>query len=226
MDFLKAIYGDKALTYDELVTAISTFNGDEANKDKQIKVGNLGTGEYVSKGKYDDLQAQLNGKQTELDTANGLIAELKKSNKGDEELQGKITTYETQVAELQKELAETKIKSAVKVALLSEKAVDVDYLTYKLNEKLRENGESLALDENDNIKGWNDKLSGLKVQFPSMFEGGSGSNGEGYVPVESKGLPKDSTNKTVTKEQFLKMSVDERIALKQKDENLYKSLRG
>ena len=32
MEFLKAIYGDKALTFDELVQAINAHNGNEANK--------------------------------------------------------------------------------------------------------------------------------------------------------------------------------------------------
>lgn len=32
MEFLKAFFGDKAITYDELVQAINTYNGDEKNK--------------------------------------------------------------------------------------------------------------------------------------------------------------------------------------------------
>lgn len=172
MEFLKAIYGDKALTYEELIQAINAHNGDEANKDKQIKIANLNSGEYVSKLKYEDISQQLTGKQSELDKANGLIAELQKATKADEGLQQKITTYETEKAQLQAELAETKMKSAIKVALLSEKAVDVDYLTFKLNEKLKEKGETLELDENDNIKNWDAQLEGLKTQFPNMFEAG------------------------------------------------------
>ena len=168
MEFLKEILGEEL--FNQFKEKIDTFNGNEANKDKQIKLANLGTGDYVGKGKFDALNELLTGKQTELDTANGLIAELKKGAKGNEEMQGKITQYESTVAELQAQLQETKIKSAIKVALLSEKAVDVDYLTYKLNEKLKEKGENLELDENDNIKGWDEKLSGLKTQFPTMFE--------------------------------------------------------
>ena len=168
MEFLKEILGEEL--FKQFETAVNAYNGSEANKDKQIKLANLGGGEYVGKGKYDALQAQLDGKAAELDTANGLIAELKKGTKGNEELQGKITTYEGDIANLQAELQEAKIKYAIKVALLSEKAVDVDYLTFKLNEKLKEKGESLELDENENIKGWKDKLDGLKTQFPTMFE--------------------------------------------------------
>lgn len=168
MEFLKEILGDDL--YNQIAEKINAHNGNEANKDKQIKIGNLGSGEYVSKGKHDALQAQFDGQKTELETANGLIADLKKGTKGNEELQGKISGYETQVADLQKQLHETKVKSAVKVALLSEKAIDIDYLTYKLDEKLKADGKTLELDENDKIKGWDDLLSGLKTQLPAQFE--------------------------------------------------------
>jgi len=186
MEFLKAVLGEEF--YKQFVEKVNAYNGDEANKDKQIKLGNLASGEYVGKGKFDALQEALNGKDTELTSANDLIAQLKKDTKGNEELQGKITQYEQQNVQLQEQLKETKIRSAIKVALLSEKAVDVDYLTYKLNEKLKEKGETLELDENDNIKGWNDKLAGLKTQFPTMFESTS-KDGGGYTRMDDGKLP-------------------------------------
>ncbi len=113
MEFLKAILGEEL--YAQIAEKLNAYNGDEANKDKQIKLANLGSGEYVGKGKYDALQAQLDGKTTELDTANGLIADLKKGTKGNEELQGKITGYETQVAQLQEELEKTKLDKGLSV---------------------------------------------------------------------------------------------------------------
>lgn len=186
MEFLKAVLGEEF--YKQFVEKINAYNGDEANKDKQIKLGNLASGEYVGKGKFDALQEALNGKDTELTSANDLIAQLKKDTKGNEDLQGKITQYEKDNAQLQAELQETKLKSAIKVALLSEKAVDVDYLTFKLNEKLKEKGETLELDENDNIKGWSDKLSSLKTQFPTMFESGT-NGGDGYKPLGDGKIP-------------------------------------
>ena len=206
MDFLKEILGSELFA--QVEEKINAHNGNEANRDKQIKVGNLGSGEYVGKGKYDALQALFDGQKTELETANGLIAELKKGTKGNEELQGKISGYETQVADLQRQLQETKINGAVKVALLAAKALDVPYLTFKLNEKLKDEGKALELDENENIKGWDDLLSGLKTQLPTQFEsakggkvdplplpGGSGG-GQGEPKSLAEALKFEAENKT------------------------------
>ena len=166
MEFLKEILGEEL--YKQLETAVNAYNGNEANKDKQVKLANLGGGEYVGKGKYDALDALLKGKEAELSTANGLIAELKKGTKGNEELQGKITGYETQVQQLQAELEKTKLENAIQLALRDAKAVDPDYLAFKLHEKYKP--EELTLDDNGKVKGMDDKLTGLKTQFPNQFE--------------------------------------------------------
>ena len=212
MEFLKEILGEEL--FEQFETAINSWNGNEANKDKLVKLANLSGGEYVGKGKFDALQEQLTGKTTELETANGLIAELKKGTKGNEELQGKITAYEGQVADLQQQLAETKLKSAIKVALLSEKAVDIDYLTFKLEEKLKEKGETLELDENDNIKGWDSQLDGLKTQFPTMFESGT-------KKIEPNKLPDGDPDKGLTKAELLKKSYKERQELFEENPEAY-----
>lgn len=219
MEFLKEILGEEL--YAQIAEKLNAYNGDEANKDKQIKLANLGSGEYVGKGKYDALQAQLDGKTTELDTANGLIADLKKGTKGNEELQGKITTYEGQIQQLQEQLQDTKIKSAIKVALLSEKALDVDYLTYKLETKLKEDGKTLELDDADNIKGWNDLLSGLKTQFPTQFEAGSKKK------IDPNKLPDDQGGgDTITKESLLKKSYAERMKIFNENPEAYNAAMG
>ena len=115
--------------------------------------------------RYGKLKTDHEGTVKELTEAQNLINDLKKASKGNEDLQGKITAYEGQVEQLQKELAQTKLDAEIKVGLLAEKALDVDYLTFKLKEK----GE-LALDENGKIKGWDDKLAALKTQLPNQFE--------------------------------------------------------
>lgn len=219
MEFLRAILTEEL--YKQLETAINAHNGNEANRDKQIKLANLGGGEYVGKGKYDALNDMLSGKQAELDSANNLIAEMRKSAKGNEDMQGKIAAYDSQVQQLQAQLRETKIKSAVKVELLSAKANDVDYLTYKLNEKLKADGKALELDENENIKGWADYLSSLKTQFPGQFA----SEGQKNI-IENKLPNREPGERAVTKEQFNGMSYEQRVQLKQENEKLYKQLTG
>lgn len=53
MEFLKEILGEEL--FNQIAEKINAHNGNEANKDNQIKIGNLGSGEYVGKGKYDAL---------------------------------------------------------------------------------------------------------------------------------------------------------------------------
>lgn len=223
MDFLKAILGDDL--YSQIESKINEHNGNEANKDKQIKLGNLGGGDYVAKGKYDTeiekLTAQLTSKSTELDSANGLIADLKKNTRGNEELQGKISGYEAQVAELQKQLQEAKTNAAVKVALLSEKCADIGYLTYIINQKLAEDGKQLELDENENIKGWDDMISGLKTQYPAQFESAQG-NGKAFV-IEENRLPKSENRDGVTKADLLRMSYADRNKFYQENPEAYQN---
>ena len=161
------------------------------------------------------------GKTTELKTANDLIAELQKATKGNEEMQGKFTEYQSQVAQLQAQLNETKVKAALKVALLSEKAVDVDYLSYKLNEKLKGEGKAIELDDNENIKGWNDLISGLKTQFPTQFESANNNR-----RVEPNTLPQNNNEPSITKEDFNRMGYQSRLKLKQEQPDVYAQMTG
>ena len=224
MDFLKEILGDDL--FKQIESKINEHNGNDANKEKQIKIGNLGSGEYVAKGKHDTelekLNALLASKNTELETANSLIADFKKNNKGNEEMQGKIKGYETQVEELQKQLAETKIKAAVKVALLSEKANDVDYLEFKIREKYAEQGKTLELDENDNIKGWDDVISEMKIQLPKQFDTVDGS-GKG-IKIEPNKLPNPDKKDGLTKEDILKKPYAERQQIYNQNPEAYKEI--
>ena len=164
--------------------------------------------------RYGKLKTDHDGKLAELTEAQNLIAELKKSNKGNEDLQGKIGAYESQVAQLQAELEQTKLDAAIKVELLSSKALDVDYLTFKLKEK----GE-LALDESGKIKGWDDKIAALKTQFPTQFEGtGSKKYEEHKLPDNLDG------GGSISKEAFAKMGYQDRVKLFNENPDAYAEL--
>lgn len=178
MDFLKEILGEELFA--QVADRINAYNGNEANQGKQIKIGNLGGGDYISKAKYDALMAQHDGRGVELEKANSLIEEFKKSAKGNEALQGRITDYETQIGQLQAQLAQTQIDAEIKVALLAAKATDVPYMTFCLKAK----GDKLEIGEDGKIKGIDDMITGLKTQYPQHFEkAGSG------VQVEANPLP-------------------------------------
>lgn len=166
--------------------------------------------------RYGKLKTDHEGITKQLAEANTLIDTLKKSNKGNEDLQGKVTAYEQQVAQLQAQLAQTQIDAAIKVGLLSEKALDVDYLTFKLKEK----GE-LALDDNGKIKGWDDKIAALKVQIPTQFEGGV----NGKKVIENK-LPEGGAagGNEITKDAFQKMGYQERARLFKENPDAYAEL--
>ena len=150
--------------------------------------------------RYGKLKTDHEGVTRQLGEANTLIEELRKSNKGNEGLQQKVTAYEAQVQQLQQELEESKIDAAIKVGLLSEKALDVDYLTFKLKSK----GEALTLGEDGKIKGWDDKIAALKTQCPTQFE----SSGKKNI-VENK-LPDPEDHSTLSKTDLLKKPYAER----------------
>lgn len=165
---------------DEQIKAITAsmkenkiYTASEENLD--IRYGKLKTD-------YDTLNTQ-HGESTKL------IEQLKKDAKNDEALQGKITAYETQVADLQKELDETRLESAIKVALMNAKTDDVGYMAFKLKE-----GGALELDEDGNIKGIDEKISNLKTQFPTHFDSG---NNPGPREIDPKPLPEGDHNNDV-----------------------------
>lgn len=174
--------------------------------------------------RFGKVKTDNEAKDKQLTEANALIEEMKKATKGQEGLQQKVAAYEEKVAQLQTELEQTKLNAAIKVELLTAKAADVDYLTFKLSEKLKADGETLTLDENGAIKGWGDKLSGLKTQFPTMFAGSDG-DGKGYKVLDPNKLGTgDGGAANPTKESFQAMTYEQRVALKKENEELYKQL--
>lgn len=152
--------------------AIEKANEGQEDKTKHVRFADLSEGGYVSKDKYASLESSLTGKTSELETANALIEKLKSGTKTDEKLQAEIKDYKDQIAQLQAENAQNKLKYALKDALRNAKAVDADYLCYVLEKNAKDSGESIELDDDGNVKGWDDKLKELKVQCPNMFESG------------------------------------------------------
>ena len=203
-DFLKQVFSklenvDEA-TMKEIMDAIMDENGKGINE---------------SKSKIDDLTGQLGLATKERDEANKLIAELKKSNQGNEELQNKIGTYETQLNELKAENEQLKLDNAIKVELLGAKAKgdDLDYLMFKI----KQNNDKLSLTENGELKGFD--VEEIKTAYPSNFEV------ETKKVVDVNNLPKiEDGDTSITKEQFEKMGYSSRVKLKEENPEMYNTL--
>lgn len=156
MEFLKAIFGDKALTYAQLADALKD------NKD--VKLANLASGEYVGVEKF-------NAKVEELKTANGTIKNLQDQVKkfdgvdvdglknAAKELE---TKYQAQLTAMQKE-------TALKMALTG-KAHDPGDIIKLLDLS------KIDLDDAGNLKtGIDDLVKPFKESKPYLFkeEGGA-----------------------------------------------------
>ncbi|MEG1868946.1 MAG: phage scaffolding protein [Clostridiales bacterium] len=116
--------------------------------------------------RYKELQSKFDGKDKENKEATALIEQLKKDNATNEAMQTKITEYQANMTSLQTELEQTKVDTALKVALLEAKAVDVDYLTYKI----KSGNDKIILDDNGKIKGLEATLEDVKKQYPTQFK--------------------------------------------------------
>ena len=165
--------------------------------------------------RYKKLKDEHDAVVKERDEGKTLIDTLQKSNKGNETLQQQVTDYQSKMEQLQAELQQTKIDSAINVGLLAAgvKPDDVDYVTFKLKAK----GE-IELDDQGNIKGWDDKVAGLKTQFPTNFASAGGKKYE-----EHKLENGDGSGDTITRESLLKKPYAERMRIYSENPEAYKT---
>lgn len=160
------------------------------------------------KADHDSLTAQ-HGESTKL------IEQLKSGTKDNEALQGKITAHEETIANLQAQLKQTQLDAAIQVALVGAKATDVEYMTFRLKEK-----GDLELDEQGKVKDIDDKLAGLKTQFPAFFESGMSAK-----QIDPQKLPdRKEGGSGMTKAEFLKKPYAERAALANENPEAYKTI--
>lgn len=196
---------------------LKSIEDEASRKDMVDKILNEhGKSVEGNKSKIDELTEQLGLKTKESEEANKLIAELKKSSQGNEELQGKIGNYETELAKLKAENEQLKLDNAIKVELLNAKAKgdDLDYLMFKI----KQNNDKLSLTENGELKGFD--VEEIKITYPSNFEV------ESKKVVDVNNLPKiDTGDNTITKEQFDKMGYKERTKLFNENPEMYNELK-
>lgn len=168
--------------------------------------------------RYPKLKGDFEKLTTEHGEATTLIEQFKTETKNNEALQGRITTYETTIADLTKQLEAQRIDSAMdrKLTSAGAKPEDLDYLKFQWRKK----GE-ITLDDSGEIKGGDDAVAGLKTQHPVQFA--SVADQRELQPHVLHDRTPDRSGK-VTKEEFQKMGYNSRVKLRETDPELYDQL--
>ena len=164
------------------------------------------------KGDHDNLTAQHK-------EVTALLEQAKAGTKDNEALQQRFAEAEQKIAVLQKERDEARLDAAMDRALMKAgaKATDFDYLKFQWRKK----GE-IGLDDNGEVKGYDDAVAAMKTQFPTNFETSKNS-----VQVDANPLPKPDTNRAgITSEEFAKMGYQGRLKLKQEQPEVYAQMAG
>lgn len=190
MDFLKNLFGDKQLSYDELVKAVEAHN--KADKDNQIKIANLAGGEYISKEKYD-------AKEKELTKANDQIAVL---NNTVNSFNGEKKDLDKKIKDLQKQYdIDTK---ALKNDFAKQTAVNRFFSEHKSKHEglLRKEFDldKLSVDDNGNVLGLEDQSKTILESYADLFE--ASLNGTPPANPEGAGAPPKDPSK-MTYEEFV-----------------------
>lgn len=180
MEKLKALFGTDSLTWEQL---------EEKLKDnKEVKLANLASGQYVDKKKLDDKVAELATAQT---TITGLQDTVKKFDGVDiEKLKKDAADWETKY---NTDVAAMKLDSAVTVALMEAKVK---------NPKLARAGLDMSLVKLDGEKllGLSEQLESLKKSDGYLFE----EEDNGGARVNTGGHHNTNTNTDAFMSAFMK----------------------
>lgn len=164
MEFLKAILGDEL--YAQFETAVNAYNEKPENKDKQVKLADLSSGEYVGKGKYTALETEITNLKDQIKQNEGTIETLKKANKDNETLQQTIKDHETTIQTLkttyEDKIKEMKIEAAIQAKLTDAKHPDL------LIGKFDKTKLSLS-EDGTQVYGIDEQLTVLKEQYKDLF---------------------------------------------------------
>lgn len=139
MEFLRELFGDKALTYDQLKAAV------DAAADK-IKIANLKDGGYVDKDKYTAKETELSVIKEQVATANKQIEDFKKLDvEGIKAASEKYKAdYEAAVAKSQADMGKLMFDFALDKALATAKAKNPKAVKALLDvEKLKLDGDTI-----------------------------------------------------------------------------------
>lgn len=116
------------------------------------------------------------------------------------------------------ELGSAKVRSALSAALAEAKAIDAEYVEYKLRTSVSARGEEIEVDESGKIKHWEELLAELKRSVPQQF---AHSERRRAVPTP---LPKHDAAAPMSRSEFLKKPYAERAAMMAEAPEAYKCI--
>lgn len=211
MEFLKEILGDG---YAAVEASVKAWNNKPENKDNQIKIVNAGSGEYVSKSKYDALDMEKKGIETQLTTATDNLKKFEgidDPEKLQDEIQRLTGELDTQKTTYEAQIADMEFNSIIDAAISEAGGRSVKAVK--------------AMLDINTLKGSKDQTADIK----SAIEKCQKENAYLFGMNEPINHPVGPTNGPVvgiTKEQFQKMGYKERLELKQSSPQKYKELKG
>lgn len=183
MEKLKALFGTDALTWEQLESKLKD--------NKEVKLANLASGNYVDKKKFDDKVEEL-GKANE--TITGLRDTVSKFDGVDvEKLKKDAADWETKY---NTDLAAAKLDNAVSMALVEAKAKNPKLARAALD-------MSLVKLDGDNLLGLSEQIENLRKSDSYLFDGDEGGNGSG-ARVNTGGHHNTNTNTDSFMSAFMK----------------------
>lgn len=174
MDFLKDVLGEDFSSFSE---KIESFNN--AHPESRIKLCNLSEGNYVSRGKYREKEAELVRLKEELDALKSEDGASKLS----EELALLNEKYEKDTGDLRAQIEKVKFDGAVDLALFQSGARSVKAVRALLNL------DDVVLTD-EGLEGLIPQLDALKQESGFLFRSGTSSTGlkQGSVSYASDGF--------------------------------------
>lgn len=172
MEFLKELFGDKALTFDDFSKAVEA---------KKIKLADLSGGAYVSKEKLD-------AKIEELKTVQSSLAEkdaaLKKWDGVD--LEKLKAENEAKTQELNNQLAELKKQNAVETTLLAENIQDLKAIKAYID------FETVKVGDDGSVTGLKEQVEKLRTDKAFLFKVQPNGQEDSAQKKLTTGVPHDN----------------------------------
>lgn len=173
---------------------------------------------YVSKSQFNQKNEESKTLKGEIDNYKNEIDKLKKDNKDNEDLVEQIDALKNQASEREKNYKEQakqmQINNLVDLALIKNKAKNVTAA-----KALLKNLDKAEIVDG-NVKGVSEQIEALKKSDAYMFE----VEGDSSVSKGFKAGQGDNNKKTITHEDFTKMSYAQRLELHNSNKELYDSL--